>query len=296
MNVVNFFRMLNRKRIVAHRIRKLKQFDRKHPRNISRPSEVKRAALLIVAPMFGDSMFVAGLIKKLIECGVDVAVFTKTKSSKLFNDLPFLKLSSIIGIDTEAGADEAVKFAPEVLVDLEYASNRDFEMRASLERRLNCFCLCTASYLKDLKLFDGFIDLAPCRHESERMAKIFNAIVPGGRASPIGPFCHLRSESIASAKNFFSSLNVGARRLVYFNAVARKESSMLSNAQVAECIRFFRKLNEKFVFVCNGGDFEESNNIRRLPQTDFNSFCAFLSLCDGAITPDTAVVHAASFF
>jgi hypothetical protein len=296
MKVVNFFRMLNRKRIIAHRVRKLKAFDRKYPRNVSRPSEVKRASVLIVAPMFGDSMFVAGLIKKLVESGVDVAVFTKAKSAKLFDDLPFLKPGRVFGIDAATGAAEAIDFSPDVLVDLEYASNRDFEMRASLERKLDCCCLCTAPYLKGMRLYDGFIDIAPCRHESERMAKIFNAIVPSGRAKSIGPFCHLRGESIASARSFVSSLDAGDRQVVYFNAVARKKSSMLSNEQATECISFFKKLADRFVFVCNGGDFEESGNVRRLPKTDFNTFCAFLSLCDGAITPDTAVVHAASAF
>ena len=295
MEFLNFFRMLNRKRILAHRLRKIKSFDLKKPRNAPRPSKVSKAALLVTAPMFGDSLFVAGLIKKLAESGIDVAVFTKTASFGLFSHLPFVSRDRLFGIENANGLDGAWAFAPDVLVDLEYASNRDFELRAALVRRLSCRCLCTASYLRGLNLYDGYIDFAKCTHESIRMAEIFNAIVPGGKEVQIGPFCHLADDSIATAHAFVSSLDLRGRKLVYFNAVARKGSSTLSQDQ-ARAIIGYLKTDGNCFFVCNAGSIEESANVRSLPKLDFNGFCAFLRLCDGIITPDTSVVHVASAF
>lgn len=296
MEFLNFFRMLNRKRILAHRFRMLKGADLKKPRNTPRPSKVRKAALLFTAPMFGDSLFVAGLIKRLTESGIDLAVYTKTESFGLFSHLPFVCSNRLFGIETAKGFEGAVAFDPDVLADLEYAFNRDFELRAALVRRLSCHCLCTASYLRGLNLYDGYIDFARCVHESIRMAEVFNAIVPGGKEARIGPFCHLTNDSIAVAHAFVSSLDLRGRKLVYFNAVARKASSTLSEDQVSAIIGYLKTQDMNCFFVCNAGSFEESANVRNLPKLDFNGFCAFLSLCDGIITPDTSVVHVASAF
>ncbi len=296
MEFLNFFRMLNRKRILAHRFRKIKSFDLGKPRNAPRPSKVRKAALLVTAPMFGDSLFVAGLIKKLTESGIELAVYTKTASFGLFSHLPFVRSDRLFGIETARGFEDALAFAPDVLADLEYASNRDFELRAALVRRLSCHCLCTAPYLRGLNLYDGYIDLAKCAHESIRMAEIFNAVVPGGKEVRIGPCCHLANDSIAYAHAFASSLGLRGRKLVYFNAVARKGSTTLSEEQASAIIRYLKTQDKDCFFVCNAEAVEESENVRVLPKFGFNGFCAFLSLCDGIITPDTSVVHVASAF
>lgn len=283
-----YLKDLNRKRIRARRIRRVLRTDIPERLDIKDPGERAKRILLVDALWgVGDAFYANGLASALVKAGKDVYVATLNRTFSVYQYNRDLK--RIFSLEDEEDIESCANVCFDYVIDLSYVGLDRWDIRINLLRHLHSFCLTCTELAKDAKVFHRFIDLSKFGHVSERMAAIFNAVCPEQLPlARIAPVVSLPETLLCNSLD---------RRSIYINTLAGEDDRCMSNEQVDALCEWFNSQDNYvgYFYISADYDLDESETVKEVKGNLIDAL-ELLRQCNLVITPDTAMVHAASAF
>lgn len=289
----NVIRKLNRARRNASRLRRLKSEDLFSPLQKTIPNKPERVLLLVSDRGWGNSLFTAGLAKRLNSLGINCAVAVPEEILGHYEiNQAFTKVFSY----TQQLCYQ--NYDPDVIVDLSYMSMHCWHERASLIRDYSAPAISLNPLTSGLNLFCKTLNLRVRAHESERMAIVLSQLT-GKEESPVFPAVPMTEADEAYGLKFISKLTQGAPvQVAYINACAGDEDRQLTSKQLRALANGVLSNGWDLVIVHPSETvmLPTSSDIIQLPPVTFGQLCGIMKHCSLVVTPDTAVTHIASSF
>lgn len=292
--LLNFLRRKNRERRTASRLNRLKPYDAATKNSRAIPQTIRRVLLISTSEGWGDSLYVAGLARRLKLNGVlDVAVMAPESLLGHFGNPVF---TGVWALEREIGSGLA--FGPDVVLDLTYIGISNGKERLQLITRLACPAVTVSDLCHHLNAYSTFVAYREKAHISERMALVLG-VLTHHEESPIMPEGFASDNDKTHARQTIEELCLTRRpaRLAYLNTLARDADRCFSPVQADMMVQTLLKngfdgiiVNSKVpCLTCN-------KKIRYLPKMTFYEFTALIEHMDLVVTPDTSVTHLAAYY
>lgn len=282
----DYLRELNHKRIRAHRIRRVLRTDIPARIPMKNPGAEAKSILLIDALWgLGDALYVNGLASALAKAEKNVYVVTLDRTLPVY--VNNLDIKRVFSLEDEKDIEVCASVSIDSAIDLSYVGLDRWDIRMNLLRRLKAYCWTCTELAKEANVFHGFIDLSMLTHVSERMATIFNVVcLDHEPVKRIAPVVSLPVTSLCPSL---------AHQSIYINTLAGEEDRCMSNDQIDAILNWF-KSQDKYVgyfYIPSNYDLEEGRTVKKV-KGNFIEALGILRQCSMVISPDTAIVHAAS--
>lgn len=238
--------------------------------------------LLDYAQGFGDALYLNGLVRYLVTRGTNVHVAVFPKLMGVFRTtLPEVSIHSI------SDMEEMNKLATkewDTVVDCSYVVRRDWDKRTQFLKQTTSPVLATDLTIgENSAVCSDWVDLTGCIHIGDRWAKVAERLT-GHAVKRISPYVGLEPKRLTEP-------------YVYVNTVGTRQSRTLSQEQVNWITEFLDQNKMKtFVYALGNQTVLETPYVKRVVPTSFAEACRWIGGAAGVITPDTAVVHAASAY
>lgn len=244
--------------------------------------KIRCVLLLDYSLGFGDMLYLNGLVRYLATSGIKVHVAVFPKLMGVFRTT--LPEASIHNLSDGQAMSKLAGARWDVVVDCSYVVRRDWSNRAKFLLQTHAPVLAT-----DLKIgpnptvCSDWVDLTGCVHIGDRWAKVAERLT-GHSVKRITPYVGLEPKKAPYP-------------YVYVNAVGTRKSRTLSQEQIDRITGFLNQNNIKtFVYALGDQTVRETPFVKRVRPASFAEACRWIAGSAGVITPDTAVVHAASAY
>ena len=285
---LSFLSKLNRNRIYKRKLRKVDSELASACSNCTKIFPERIDKVLIIDPLFcfGDALYVNGLLKYLVDSGLDVSIVTFSRLKDIYCST--VDFCSIYDIESSSEIEEVLSGQWDVVVDLCYMFNQRWKVRKEIVEKLKSYSfVCDKSIGNSLYrgVYSECLDMSTSRHVGERMARIASRLL-GHAVDKIRPY-------VGVEKN---KEEIGSR-YVYVNTVGGTVFRTLSKSQISRIAEEFNKRRQCGYFYCDK-DFslEETLYVRKITPENFKACLSVIADAVGVISPDTSVVHAASAF
>lgn len=290
--MIDLFRYLNRKRLVVRKSKSFLYKDVKNRYKKIRPQKIKSILILHFQGGWGDFFYFAGLIKRIVECGVSCQIGTTKDLIERFKKLDYV--NDVIDVSDSSFLLERT---PDCVLDLDWIirSNHNIDFI----KKSNAWKVTCSDVLSNLKLFDDYIDLSKIDHMSKRYQKVLSYIV-GYDAGVVLPIVPIDSNDEYFASNFISHKRFKEGEFIYFNAIGSERDREFSQDQIVAIVKYLLARGFCVIYYSPklkiNEDIEYKNSIAAAPKVDFFKISAIASKAKAIITPDTSLVHLASAF
>ena len=290
----NLFRRLNYDRREASRMKRLRKLDVSIARKRVIPARCRKILLISTADGWGDSLFVAGLAKRLKQVGIISAVVVPSEFIAHYRNNSVFEKTFILGIDNNS----AIGFSPDAAFDLSYTGMKNWQDRMMLLRNLQCACVTVSRMMSQLNVFSGFLEWGQKKHIGERMAMILSSLTHETECI-VYPYARITPEDQEWA-TFFLDANfpVGTKTIAYVNRQAKDKDRCLSSEQVRSLVGELLRYGIDAVIVNDGTYSQKGINecVKKLPSVNFFQLSALIKKMSIVVTPDTAISHICSAF
>lgn len=226
--LLNFLRRKNRERRTSSRLNRLKPHDAATKNSRVIPQTIRRVLLIATSEGWGDSLYVAGLARRLKLNGVqDVAVVAPESLLEHYENPVFTAVWAL-----ERETSSGLAFAPDVVLDLTYIGISGGKERLQLITRLACPAITVSELCHHLNAYSTFVAYREKAHISERMALVLGTLTHH-EESPVMPEGFASDTDKARARQTIEELFSTGRpaRLAYLNTLARDADRCFSPDQ-----------------------------------------------------------------
>ena len=260
---------------------------------IAKPAHIKRVLFVHTSGGTGDALYVLGMVRRLAAHGVEASICTLSKH------VPLLTRSGLFQHVFDLGSSGSLPGSFDAAVDLEYVNANHWQLRTAVLKHVRCWRITTGPVMKDMPLYDEFIDYSTFRHVSMRFGLVCSRLLDENVVTRIMPFVPVDAAAEDEADSFLKTLT-GYRNIVYLNARAGDEDRFFSKTQTLAMLRVLSKMPETAVVVFppdnDFADYCFAPNIVPLPNMSFPAFGSFVRRCTWVVTTDTSATHVAAAF
>ena len=286
--MLSLLKNLNRRRIRISRMRRISKSDIPYKLSVDRPSVTHKKKILLIDAMFGlgDALFANGLATKLAQNGNEVTVITLKRTLPIYQYNSQLK--NLFNLESGDDVKECATLHYDCAVDLSYVGIDRWNLRINILKQIHTYCLTCSDLAKHANVFHQFIDLSKYEHVSERMAAIYNTLVPEElKCKRIFPRVSLLNDMMPSTTG----------KSIYVNTVAGEADRCLSNEQISTLIKWFNQQTEFVGYFYLPDEFSSIQETSTVKKTQPKSFAEAMKIvhdCVAVFSPDTSIVHVAS--
>lgn len=243
---------------------------------------ISNVFLLDYSPGFGDTLYINGLVRYLVTSGIRVHVATFPKLQSVFKTT--LPESAVHDITDVSKLESLARKSWDTVVDCSYVVLRSWVSRVRFLKAAKSPVLATDVRIgPDPTVCSDWVDLTGCVHIGDRWAKVAERLT-GHSVKRITSYVGLEPKKVPYP-------------YVYVNAVGTRKSRTLSQEQIDRITGFLNQNNIKtFVYALGDQTVRETQLVKRVHPTSFAEACRWIAGSAGVISPDTAVVHAASAY
>lgn len=285
---------LNRKRKALQRLIPVRAAMPLFRHRAKKPAEIRHVLFVHTSGGTGDALYLLGLVRRLAANGIFSSIGTLRKHVPLFLRSGLFREVFALEDDCPIVSDF------DAAVDLEYVNHNHWELRIPVLKRLQGWRITTGPEMKNMPLYDEYVDYSVCPHVSERFALVCARLINAPTVPPITPYVPIDREAESEVEPFLRSLS-GFGRIVYLNTQAGDEDRWFSKEQTIAMLKLLVHLPDTVVVVLPPTaeeitDYLVDTRVVALPKLCFPAFGAFVRSCAWTITPDTSVTHIAACF
>ena len=286
----DYMKFVNYRRIVKHRIKKLKKCDLQKKNCKLFPTEIKKVLFIEASGCFGDGLYVSNLANLLHKKGIEVSFILPKKDLRIFGKLSAVK--EFFDLENLDDRNKAIEYSPDITIDLEFAHNNNWNERVDLLTRINSYKITTADYLQNFNMFDEYISYEDVDHFGKAIAKIYKRLTRESSVDIIKPYVSITDYNKDNACKIIENSFGIKRPLIYLNAIGSADNRSFSKEQLNLLVNELSKLNVNVLY--HGHYIGENDRFKEIPKCDFFDVCAIVSYSAAVITVDTSICHVAS--
>ena len=229
----------------------------------------------------GDSFYVHGLLRALVEHGKRVTLVTHPDTMRFYEASPYVE--SVHSI--QDGAESFIGESYEAAIDLNnvalqyWKSRREIFARVRSARRLSC-----SVYTRGTALFNEYVPFAEQTHMSQRLGACLTAILKCAEPLRVAPFFPARVRTNPTIPR------------IYVNTVGSESDRCWSAEQVRAICRIFEADQRFDVWIYSPHAVPESRTVHRAATRSFEDAAQLVASSQAIISPDTSMVHLGSAF